>query len=355
LFTQLFGPVADRLKDVRHLIFEPDGAMLRLPVDILVTDDASVATYEGRAKAGGDPFDFTGVDWLGRKVDVSTAVSAQAFVDARRAPRSKASREYLGLGNNVPLGRDPPATIKVHLYSGSDPCGWTVNAWNHPIDPAELISAEKTIGASGSELLTGAQFTDEAIKAKSDLNQYRILHFATHGLVTPPAPPCPARPALLTSFGDAKSDGLLSFDEIFNLDIDADVVILSACDTAGGASIEATREAGVGSGGGTALDGLVRSFIGAGGRAVLASHWPAPDQYHATERLMDQMFREGRTKDLGEALRASQVKLMDDPETSHPYYWGGFAIIGDAARPLLSDSAALATGAASAPGAKLGH
>ena len=128
----------------------------------------------------------------------------------------------------------------------------------------------------------------------------------------------------------------MTFQEIFDLDLDADLIILSACDTAGGASIEATREAGVGSGGGTALDGLVRSFIGAGGRAVLASHWPAPDDYDATERLMSQMFRLGNTRVLGQALRGSQQQLMDQKETSHPYYWAGFAIIGDAARPLLS-------------------
>jgi CHAT domain-containing protein len=344
LYRQLFDPVAAELPKVSHLIFEPDGAMLRLPVDILVADDASVATYKGRVAGGGDPFDFTGVNWLGRTTEVSTAVSAQAFVDARRAPRSRAKNEYLGLGSNQPVGRDLTPQVRAKLVSGSDRCGWTVDEWNHPIDSAELVSAEQTIGRAGSELLTGAAFTDEAIKAKPDLDQFRILHFATHGLVTPPAPPCPARPALLTSFGDGQSDGLLSFDEIYDLKIDADVVILSACDTAGGASIEATRDAGVGSGGGTALDGLVRSFIGAGGRAVLASHWPAPDDFNATQRLMDEMFRAGRSEDLGAALRDSQAKLMDDPQTSHPYYWGGFAIIGDAARPLLSQATQAAAG-----------
>jgi len=171
---------------------------------------------------------------------------------------------------------------------------------------------------------------------RSDLSEYRILHFATHGLVTPPNPACPAKPALLTSFGGDGSDGLLSFDEIFELNLDADIVILSACDTAGGASIEATRAAGIGSGGGTALDGLVRSFIGAGGRTIMASHWPAPDDFGATERLISEMFRVGRNQGIGLSLRASQQLLMDDPDTSHPFYWGGFSIIGDAARPLLS-------------------
>ncbi len=75
----------------------------------------------------------------------------------------------------------------------------------------------------------------------------------------------PARPALLTSFGGPQSDGLLTFKEIYDLRLDADIVILSACDTAGKATVQATREAGVTSGGGNALDGLVRAFIARAG------------------------------------------------------------------------------------------
>lgn len=351
LFTALFGPVADHIAAAGHLVFEPDGALLRLPVDILVADDASVAKYLARSNApDGDPFDFTGIAWLGKGKMVSTAVSAQSFVDARKAPRSAASREYLGLGRNVPIGPVRPSSTRASTAAeiGGEDCSWSAAAWNAPIDDKELLTAQRLIGGGGSQLLTGAAFTDAAIMGKSDLNQYRMLHFATHGLVTPPNPACPAKPALLTSFGGEGSDGLLSFDEIFELGLDADIVILSACDTAGGASIEATRAAGIGSGGGTALDGLVRSFIGAGGRTILASHWPAPDDYGATERLISEMFRAGRGQSVGIALRTSQQLLMDDPSTSHPFYWGGFAIIGDATRPLLSDAPLAATPIASA-------
>lgn len=342
LHKALLGPVADRVAAAEHFVFEPDGAMLRLPVDILVTDDASVARYMERADAsGGDPFDFTGIAWLGRDRMISTAVSAQAFVDARKAPRSSASREYLGMGRNQPIGAMRPSSSR----SGAlvEDCSWNVAAWNAPIDDTELLIAQRLIGGGSSQVLTGAAFTDAAIMGKTDLDEFRILHFATHGLVTPPNPACPAKPALLTSFGGEGSDGLLSFDEIFELGLDADLVILSACDTAGGASIEATRAAGIGSGGGTALDGLVRSFIGAGGRTIMASHWPAPDDYDATERLISEMFRLGRGQGVGRALRASQKLLMDEPDTSHPFYWGGFAIIGDATRPLLSDAPDAAT------------
>lgn len=347
LYQSLFGPVAAKLAGVDHLIFEPDGAMLRLPVDILVSDNASVERYEARMAAeDADPFDFTGVNWLGKAARVSTAVSAQAFVDSRKVERSGAARQYLGMGENLPIANADAREVRAVIAGGSDNCGWNAELWNNPIDDAELVTASRLIGEGESQLITGGAFTDGAIKQKGDLDDFRILHFATHGLVTPPNPACPAKPALLTTFGEEGSDGLLTFEEIFELDLDADIVILSACDTAGEASIEATRAAGVATGGGTALDGLVRAFIGAGGRAVMASHWPAPDDFDATERLMSEMFRRGRTADIGSALRASQDLLMNQAETSHPYYWAGFAVIGDAARPLLSENGVQASGTA---------
>ena len=197
------------------------------------------------------------------------------------------------------------------------------------------MTASSTIGRDSSTLLTGGAFTDTAVKERGDLSDYRIIHFATHGLVTAPKPSCPARPALVTSFGDKDSDGLLTFQEIFDLKLDADLVILSACDTAGAASVAATREAGVASGGGSALDGLVRSFIGAGGRSVIASHWPAPDDFDATKRLIGGLFAAPQGESVADALWTTQSQLMNDQQTSHPYYWAGFAIIGDGAQPLL--------------------
>ena len=85
-----------------------------------------------------------------------------------------------------------------------------------------------------------------------------------------------------------------------------------------------------------ALDGLVRAFIGAGGRAIIASHWPAPDDYDATQRLIGGLFGGGTGESIGAALQKAQRPLMDDAATSHPFYWSGFAIVGDGARPLLA-------------------
>jgi CHAT domain-containing protein len=337
LYVSLLGPVAGRMGDVRHLVFEPDGAMLRLPINLLIADQAGVDTYLQRvAKPNADEFDMTGIEWVGRKEEVSTAVSARAFRDVRRAAPSAAARQYLGFGHNAPVTSmvQVPATRALSGAGGID-CNWPLDQWNKPIAETELNTARTIIGAGQSQVVTGAAFSDTSLIARPDLNQFRILHFATHGLVTAPRPECPARPALLTSFGDAGSDGLLSFREIYDLRLDADLIVLSACDTAGKATVAATREAGVTSGGGEALDGLVRAFIGAGGRSVLASHWPAPDSFRATERLITGLFDAKPGTSTVEALRLAQVRLMDDKDTSNPYYWAGFALIGDGARPVL--------------------
>lgn len=332
LYVELTGPAAERVAHAKAIIFEPDGAMLRLPLALLPADQASVDRYAARvARPGADKFDFTGVQWLGRTAQISTAVSARGFRDARRASPSAAQKPYLGFGENA------PAFTRVALAGGAsaaDPCQWPLNEWNKPISGRELSAARSVLGG-GSEVVTGAAFTDEAVIGRADLADYRILHFATHGFVTAPQPQCPARPALLTSFGDAQSDGLLSFKEIYDLHMDADLVLLSACDTAGRATVAATREAGVTTGGGTALDGLVRAFIGGGARSVLASHWPAPDEYQATERLVGGLFQAAPGTPVAGALQAAQTRLMDEPNTSHPFYWAGFVLVGDGAQPIV--------------------
>jgi CHAT domain-containing protein len=335
LYVRLFAPVAESLPKAKHIVFEPDGALLKLPINLLVTDDASVAAYEARM-AGREPdeYDFRGTAWLGRGAQISTSVAASAFRDVRASRPSDGTRAYLGLGENTPIGAASPGASRTRsALEAGERCLWSPNIWANPVKGDELREAAARFG-DNARVLTGSAFTDSAIQTLPDLAEYRILHFATHGLVTAPQPECPPRPALLTSF-DARegSDGLLTFADIFGLRIDADIVILSACDTAGSATVGATREAGVTSGGAYALDGLVRAFVGAGGRTVLASHWPVPDDYDATGRLVSGLFAaDGRAT--AEALKASQTALMDDAETSHPFYWSAFAVVGDGAARL---------------------
>jgi CHAT domain-containing protein len=217
--------------------------------------------------------------------------------------------------------------------------------WEKPISGRELAVAGNILSQrdpDGVLIITGDGFTDTAIEERGDLDQYRIVHFATHGVVTSPRPKCPTQPALLTSFGGSGSDGLLTFRDIFDLSLDADLVILSACDTAGKATALATQTAGLGVGGDVALDGLVRAFVGAGGRLVVASHWPVPDDYNATERLITGLFTAAPGTPTVTALRLSEQQLMDDQNTSHPFYWAAFAAVGDGDIPVIRAPAQVA-------------
>src|SRR5438270_2095542 len=335
LYTELFGRFDAGLAGVTHLIFEPDGAMLRLPVNLLVMDQASVDAYQQRAKAGDDAaYDFRGIRWLGRDRDISTAVSPRSFAQLRSIPPSAGRHEYLGLGENT-----PPSASESQVPAAADrDCILPLSSWAHPISAKELEVAGAIIrqfDPTGVQIVTRDQFTDTAIKAREDLDQYRILHFATHGVVTARAAKCAAQPALLTSFGGNGSNGLLTFKDIFDLHLDADLVILSACDTAGKASAAATAQAGLSTGGDVALDGLVRAFVGAGGRLVIASHWPVPDDFNATQRLITGLFSAPPGTPTVTALRMSQRQLMDDVNTSHPFYWSAFAAVGDGEMPVI--------------------
>ena len=330
LYLELFGAIDGEVQALKHLVFEPDGPMLQLPPYLLIAKQGGLDAYKARlAQPKGDPFDMRGVDWLGRGREISISVSPRSFLDVRAIAPSRARQAYLGLGNNAPVTVKPVAAV-------ADECDWPVQTWQTPISAAELNIAQSIFGPARSTLMTGAAFTDTALLKNDQLDDYRILHFATHGLVTAPRPDCPPRPALVTSFGGPGSDGLLSFREIFDLKLDADVVILSACDTAGAASASASREAGVMTGGNYALDGLVRAFIGAGARSVIASHWPVPDNYDATKRLISGVVEAKPGQALADALEGAQRGLMDDPDTSHPFYWAAFIILGDGAKPLVS-------------------
>jgi CHAT domain-containing protein len=339
MYGELFGPFAADVTAARHLIFEPDGAMLRLPPNLLVMDQGSVDAYLKRTNANPDDeataYDFRGVQWLGRDRDISTSVSPRSFAQLRSAPPSAAKKEYLGLGDNTP----PTAAAAGLVPAAADrDCTLPISNWSHPISAKELQVASAILqryDPNGVQVVTGDNFTDTALEHRTDLDQYRIIHFATHGVVTSRAAKCPAQPALLTSFGGQGSDGLLTFKEVFDLHLDADIVILSACDTASQASTAATQQAGLATGGDVALDGLVRAFVGAGGRLVIASHWPLPDNYDATERLITGLVSAPPGTPAVTALRMSQRQLMDDANTSHPFYWAAFAAVGDGEIPVI--------------------
>ncbi|WFU55716.1 CHAT domain-containing protein [Bradyrhizobium pachyrhizi] len=187
----------------------------------------------------------------------------------------------------------------------------------------EISCVSKTLRAPKEALVVGTDFTESKLK-KLPLEQYRIIHFATHGLLADEArsfggitesalvltPPKIASP---------NDDGLLTASEIAQLKLNADWVVLSACNTAGANVLETD-----------ALSGLARAFFFAGARTLLASHW-AVDSGATVALVARTLALAGKAKALGpaEALRASMLAMIDNPALAHPSKWAPFIIIGE--------------------------
>jgi CHAT domain-containing protein/tetratricopeptide (TPR) repeat protein len=150
------------------------------------------------------------------------------------------------------------------------------------------------------------------------LEQYRFVHFATHGLVDARYPGLSA--LALSQFDEqgAARNGFLRLHDIYNLRLDAEVVVLSACETALGRDIR-----------GEGLVGLTQGFMYAGARSVVASLWQAPDR--ATAELMTRFYRHLLHGELppAAALRRAQSELAAERRFADPYFWSGFVLIGD--------------------------
>ncbi|MCC7268985.1 MAG: CHAT domain-containing protein, partial [Caulobacteraceae bacterium] len=191
----------------------------------------------------------------------------------------------------------------------------------------EVRAVGASLGAPGNVVLGGA-FNDAAIKNRDDLADFKVLYFATHGLLPQPEG-CLPEPALVTSLGGEGSDALLDMSEILNIKLDADLVVLAACDTGGAGSVDAART-GL-AGGGEALGGLTRAMIYAGSRGLIVSHWSVDSD--SAVRMMTALFASGAPTQ-AEGLQRAQASLQADAALSHPYSWAPFDVIGDGARPL---------------------
>lgn len=333
LFATLFGPVKPDVLAARHLIYAAEGPLVSLPVGLFVTDSASI-----RPDASGET-DYGRVAWLAGSVSSSLTVSGASFLQSRAFAPSPARQPYLGFGDPaLPRDGDRAFTSVTRSLLRRNAvmervCGETRSALMRiealPETAAEVRQVGRSLGAPEA-IVTGVAFSDDAIRGRPDLADYRVLYFATHGLL-PRSDACVPEPALVTSLGEGESDALLDTSEILNLRIDADLVVLAACDTGGaGASTDRTGL----TGGGEALGGLTRAMVYAGARALVVSHWSVDSQ--ASVRLMTGMFASGAPT-LAGALQHAQATLLKDPALAHPYFWAPFTLVGDGARanPVL--------------------
>jgi CHAT domain-containing protein len=320
LYELVLGPVADELAGKRHLIVVPTGPLTSLPLQVLVTQPPAMA---------GSPADtLRRASWLIKSHALSVLPSVQSLSALRKLPGAGgATKPFFGVGDPIlrgPLERQQRSaqrsrTQPAHFYRNGLADVRAVRELPPLPDTAdELRAIAKLLGAPPDAVHLGTAASETRVKSAL-LREYHVIQFATHGLVAGDLSGL-AEPALVLTPPDVPTDaddGLLTASEIAGLQLDADWVVLSACNTAAGSTE-----------GAEALSGLARAFFYAGARALLVSHWSVFSSA-ATELTTKTFATLSATPGLGraEAFRRSMLALIE--EGQGPSYWAPFVIVGE--------------------------
>jgi CHAT domain-containing protein len=294
LYELLLKPAQEQLKGKTQLIIAPDDKLWDLPFQAMLTR----------------PNRF-----LIEDVAIAYAPSLTALREMSR--RRKGSRASSGSATLLALGnpRLGPASLKRAA---------TVTLRDEQFGPLpeaeqEVKALSQLYGLARSKVYVGAEAREDRVK--SEAGQAAIIHFATHGMLNNASP---MYSYLALAEGGAKEDGLLEAWELMQLDLKADLAVLSACDTARGRI-----------GAGEGIIGLSWAMFIAGVPSIVVSQWKV--ETAGTRDLMVSFHRSlisapgaGRTRPTkAEALRGAALRLMKNPATSHPFYWAGFVLVGD--------------------------
>jgi CHAT domain-containing protein/tetratricopeptide (TPR) repeat protein len=314
MYGELIGPVGDKIVNARKLIIVPDGSLNYLPFEALIRDQDSPVGEAGNHVAQDSGIRAPG-KFLVEDYVISYAPSASSLMNLLdRKGKSRAKKLWLAFADPVyagkgSLGQTAPADeISREYYLGK---GFDFSPLPYSGEEVKIVS--KLIRRGQREIYTQEEAKEEKLKA-IPLKDFKILHFATHGLLDENVS---LRSALvLTLDEDPKEDGFFQVREIYGTQLDSDLVVLSACQTGKG-----ELESGEG------VSGLSRAFLYAGAQAVLASLWNINDR--ATAGFMGHFYRylnQGKSKD--EALQSAKLDMLKS-SFRHPFYWAAFVVIGD--------------------------
>lgn len=340
LYRQIVAPVDHVLAGKKHVFVVAGGILASIPFGILVT-----APPKG---SDSDPIALRQTSWFSdaHALTFIPSIESLKFLRGNRAASGRAGSDFAGYGDpdlegtSETRGARPGRGVNIRSLfqpgaarsSGgiADVAQLRLFA-RLPGTAVELENMRESLGAPPGSVHILAEATEGAIKS-ADLSRVGILALATHGVMAGELSGA-AEPGLVFTPPTAASDyddGLLTSSEIAGLRLNADWVILSACNTA----------AGDGSDGASGLSGLARSFFYAGARNLLVSHWPVRDD--AASRLTVETLRlqnEHPAMSRAEALQRSMVLIRNDASHdvdgdtwAHPNAWAPFSLIGDGAR-----------------------
>jgi CHAT domain-containing protein len=318
LYATLLGSARNQIKGKHHIIVVPDGQLFYLPFEGLIADDE---------KLDGPADSLSSQPYLGKIYSFSYAPSASVLVTLKRlhANLDNAPRPLLAFGDPAFQSSSVSQEIALSTRGAYEKMG--IGFDRLPYSAEEVRAVMRAYAADSGSIYLGTNATKKVLLAL-DLSQYRILHFATHAVIGDEVKWI-SQPALIFSpdgSGTLDND-VLKMSEIFDLRLNADLVVLSACETARG---NMSR--------GEGIIGLTSAFLFAGGRSVVASLWNVNDE---STSLFMESFYEGLKAGLpkAEALQQARVKTMqkrikrgvtgEQESLASPYFWAPFVLIGE--------------------------
>jgi CHAT domain-containing protein len=334
IYSLLLSPVQQGLAGKTNLVIAAGGVLGQIPFGVLET--AAVPRTVTMQDA----------PWLIKQAAITHVPSVSAWLSMRALPHKAAAQPMLAWGDplfNLALantGKSSSGEVrKVVLTRASTSVDLekedSRNAIKYADIPAlpetrdELSAIAKTLGADiGKDLILGSAATRESVLAENkngNLIKQRVVAFATHGLMAGDLPNL-MQPAL--AMAGTKDDAsnvlapLLTLEDVLTLKLNADWVVLSACNTA---AADGKAE--------EALSGLARGFFYAGSRSLLVTHWAVDSESAVT--LTTETFKNYQSKPQeakAESLRQAMLLVMNNPATAHPTYWAPYALVGDGAR-----------------------
>lgn len=308
----LLGQVAHRLTGARRLAIAAEGALLLLPFAALPAPDSGTGTTP---------------DLLLARHEIIVVPSASVLIAGLRP-----------LGGTRGISRIPSiAVLADPVFAADDPRlqkpqgtpptpsvrGFRGRALQRlPESLREAQTIEALAGPGQTSLFLGTAASRSTVLS-GELANYRILHFATHGLIDSESPELSGLLLSLFAPDGQPREGFLGLADIYNLDLGADLVVLSGCDTALGREVR-----------GEGLLGITRGFLHAGARQVLATLWRVEDR--AAAELMGRFYRALLTQGLppAAALRQAQLSLRAEPRFRRPHSWAAFVLLGEGGQPL---------------------
>jgi CHAT domain-containing protein/Tfp pilus assembly protein PilF len=294
LYVLLLNPAQKQLQGKTNLIISPDNVLWDLPFQTLLSPKLRYLIEDAAISYAPSLSVLKEIQLASKKKQAPAKLSLLAFGNPALGTRSKELAKFVKMGAELqPL---PEAAAQVRALG-------------------------RLYGPSLSKVYTGPTAREEVVKEQSA--RYRILHLATHGILND-ASPMYSHVMLSQTPGKNDEDGLLEAWEMMKLDLNADLVVLAACDTARGRA-----EAGEG------VIGMSWALFVAGCPRTVVSQWKV--EASSTTALMVEFHKRFKTRYGGrhpavltaEAMRQAALKVMKNPEYAHPFYWGGFVVVGD--------------------------